>query len=115
VPRAESEALKGRLVFRRKRLPDGKPVSLGLLRHIVRTSGAWKNDATIRTALRQHSRVPVMPRQEPMALPVWQEDDLVDAMQASPLTCMAVRTPGAPMNEDANGVVPVQLAQNVID
>ena len=50
-----------------------------------------------------------------MALPVRQEDDLVDAMQASPLTCVAVRTPGAPMNEDANGVVAVQLAQNVID
>jgi hypothetical protein len=50
-----------------------------------------------------------------MALPVRQEDDLVDAMQASPLTCVAVCTPGAPMNEDANGVVAVQLAQNVID
>jgi hypothetical protein len=50
-----------------------------------------------------------------MALPVRQEDDLMDAMQASPLTCVAVRTPSAPMNDYANGVVAVQLAQNVID
>lgn len=50
-----------------------------------------------------------------MALPVRQEDDLVDAMQASPLTCVAIRASGAPMNEDANGVVAVQLAQNVVD
>jgi hypothetical protein len=50
-----------------------------------------------------------------MALPVRQEDDLVDAMETSPMTCVAVCTLGAPMNEDANGVVAVQLAQNVVD
>jgi hypothetical protein len=110
MPRAESEALKGRLVFRRKRLPDGKPVSLGLLRHIIRASGAWKNDAGIRAALRQHPRVSVMPRHKSVAFPVRQEDDLVDAMKASPLACVAIRASGAPMNEDANGAVPVQLA-----
>lgn len=39
----------------------------------------------------------------------------MDGVKAGPLACMAVCTLGAPMNEGANGVVLVQLAQHVID
>ena len=115
MPRAESEALKGRLVLGRKRLPDRKPVGLGLLCHIRRALAAWEGNAGIRLAFCQHPRVAVMPRHKSVALPVGQEDDLVDAMQACPSACMAVRTLGAPVDKGANGVVLVQLAQHVID
>ena len=50
-----------------------------------------------------------------MALPVRQEDGLVDGVQVRPPSCVTVSALGAAADNGANGEVFVQLAQHVID
>ena len=109
-----ASALKQAVVVFLGGLPYRQAGQFSQLHHVCRAAPAREGDDALWATMMQHAAVTHGAGGPPVGFPVGGVAHLVDAVVVGPLACQTVGATGVAVNQQAQGVIPVQAAEGLL-